>query len=167
MSSNVWASPLEKSLRHPKADPEKRSTFCQKIKALGQAGLSVVYLDESGFAHDMPGTDGYSLRPERCWGIHNSGSKGRTNVTGALLGGKLLTVNLFQSTINTAIFNKWVIADLLPKLPPKSVVVLDNASFHKGVDMLKALEDAGQSLLYLPPYSPDLSPPIEKKLRKN
>jgi transposase len=63
--------------------------------------------------------------------------------------------------VNTAIFNAWVIQDLLPKLPPNSVVVLDNATFHQGQTMKKAL-DAGHTLLYLPPYSPDLNP-IEHK----
>ncbi|MEI6187292.1 MAG: transposase [Alphaproteobacteria bacterium] len=32
---------------------------------------------------------------------------------------------------------------------------MDNASFHKGMLMKKAIEDAGHTLLYLPPYSPD------------
>jgi transposase len=39
---------------------------------------------------------------------------------------------------------------------------MDNASFHKGKDMQKMLEELGHILLYLPPYSPDLNP-IEKK----
>ena len=39
---------------------------------------------------------------------------------------------------------------------------MDNASFHKGNEMQKILEEAGHILLYLPPYSPDLYP-IEKK----
>ena len=39
---------------------------------------------------------------------------------------------------------------------------MDNAAFHKGPDMVNALESAGHTLLYLPPYSPDLNP-IEKK----
>ena len=81
---------------------------------------------------------------------------------GALLFGVLLTVSLFQTNVNTEIFNAWVIQDLVPTLPPKSVVIMDNASFHKGVLMKKAIEDAGHTLLYLPPYSPDLNP-IEKK----
>jgi transposase len=40
--------------------------------------------------------------------------------------------------------------------------VLDNATFHKGVEMINALESLGHTVLYLPPYSPDLNP-IEKK----
>ncbi len=51
---------------------------------------------------------------------------------------------------------------MIPKLPPKSVVLLDNATFHKGEEMINALESLGHTILYLPPYSPDLNP-IEKK----
>lgn len=121
-----------------------------------------MFVDESGFAHDMPRTHGYAAKGSRCFGTHDWGAKGRTNVIGALLLGVLLTVSLFQANINTSIFNAWVIEDLIPKLPPQSVVIMDNASFHKGALMKKAIEDAGHALLYLPPYSPDLNP-IEKK----
>lgn len=110
----------------------------------------------------MPRTRGYALKGQRCFGSHDWGAKGRTNVIGALLGGALLTVSLFQTTVNTAVFNAWVVQDLIPKLPPRSVVVMDNATFHKGADMQKALKTTGHTLLYLPPYSPDLNP-IERK----
>lgn len=122
----------------------------------------MVFLDESGFAHDMPRTHGYAPKGERCFGTHDWGAKGRTNAIGALLRGSLLTVTLFQSTINTVIFDEWIQQDLIPQLPPTSVVIMDNATFHKGTTMQKALEQAGHTLLYLPPYSPDLNP-IEKK----
>ncbi len=39
---------------------------------------------------------------------------------------------------------------------------MDNATFHKGKEMIKIIEDSGHTLLYLPPYSPDLNN-IEKK----
>jgi len=110
----------------------------------------------------MPRTHGYAVKGQRCYGKHDWGAKGRTNVIGALLEGALLTVSLFQTTVNTAIFNGWMMQDLIPKLPEKSVVVMDNATFHKGQDMMKALDKAGHTLLYLPPYSPDLNP-IEHK----
>jgi len=107
----------------------------------------LVYIDESGFAHDMPRLHGYSAKGQRCFGKHDWGSKGRTNVIGALLLGTLLTLGLFQTNINTDIFNAWVIEDLIPKLPPQSIVIMDNASFHKGVLMKKAIEDAGHILI--------------------
>ena len=110
----------------------------------------------------MPRTHGYAPRGARCFGTHDWGAKGRTNVIGALLAGTLLTVALFNCTINREIFDAWVIQDLAPKLPPHSVVIMDNATFHKGETMKKKLEEEGHTLLYLPPYSPDLNP-IEKK----
>lgn len=122
----------------------------------------MVYLDESGFAHNMPRTHGYSVKGQRCYGYHDWGAKGRTNVIGALLAGTLLTISLFQTTINTNIFTCWVEQDLMPKLPPRSVVILDNATFHKSETMKHNLEKQGHTLLYLPPYSPDLNP-IEHK----
>ena len=80
---------------------------------------------------------------------------------GALLGGVLLTASLFQTTVNTPVFGAWVIQDLIPKLPERSVVVMDNATFHKGQDMVNTLQNGGHTLLYLPPHSP--LNPIEKK----
>ena len=110
----------------------------------------------------MPRTHGYSLKGRRCYGTHDWGAKGRTNAIGALIGSTLLTVSLFESTINSEIFTAWVKQDLSPKLPERSVIVMDNATFHKQSDMQKAIADAGHTLLYLPPYSPDLNP-IESK----
>jgi transposase len=41
---------------------------------------------------------------------------------------------------------------------PKSVLVMDNASFHHS-DRVKTLcAEAGVKVLYLPPYSPDFNP---------
>ena len=47
---------------------------------------------------------------------------------------------------------------LLPALPKGSVIVLDNASFHKSPSTQKLVEAAGCELLFLPTYSPDLNP---------
>lgn len=131
----------------------------QKLK---DEGTTIVYVDESGFAHDMPRTHGYSAKGTRCYGIHDWGARGRTNAIGALIGQDLLTVVLLSGTVDTKAFNTWIELDLLPKLPPKTAIVLDNASFHKGIDMQELVKKSGHSLIYLPPYSPDLNP-IEKK----
>jgi hypothetical protein len=46
----------------------------------------------------------------------------------------------------------------VPTLQPGDVVVLDNLSSHKVSGVREAIEAAGATLLYLPPYSPDLNP---------
>jgi transposase len=42
---------------------------------------------------------------------------------------------------------------------------MDNLGSHKGAGVRKAIEAAGATLLYLPPYSPDFNP-IEKAFSK-
>lgn len=39
---------------------------------------------------------------------------------------------------------------------------MDNATFHKRLDMKEIIQDNDHILLFLPPYSPDLNP-IENK----
>lgn len=136
--------------------------FCEQVNELKSAGHHLVYIDESGFSHSMPRTHGYSIKGERCYGIHDWGAKGRVNVIGALIDKDLVTTNLFPTTINKAIFKDWITEYLIPKLPENSVLIMDNATFHKGETIKKPIEESGHMLLYLPPYSPDLNP-IEHK----
>lgn len=110
----------------------------------------------------MPRTHGYSVKGQRCYGKHDWGAKGRTNAIGALIGSTLVAVGLLTGSVNADVFTTWVDKILLPNIPPKSIIVMDNASFHKGKDMQNMIEESGHTLLYLPPYSPDLNP-IEKK----
>jgi transposase len=119
-------------------------------------------LDESGFASDMPRTHGYCAKGKRCFGTQDWNAKGRTNVIGAIIGKLMLTVMLFTSNIDADVFYGWVKQDLLPKCPPNSVIVMDNATFHKRKDIQALIINAGHTLEYLPPYSPDLNP-IEPK----
>jgi transposase len=47
---------------------------------------------------------------------------------------------------------------LVPALKPGDVVVMDNLAAHKVAGIEEAIARAGASLLYLPPYTPDLNP---------
>lgn len=47
---------------------------------------------------------------------------------------------------------------LVPTLKAGDVVILDNLSAHKVSGVREAIEAAGASLLYLPPYSCDYNP---------
>ena len=54
---------------------------------------------------------------------------------------------------------------LAPALAPGDVVVMDNLAAHKVDGVRQAIAAAGASILYLPPYSPDLNP-IEQLFAK-
>ncbi|CAK0778555.1 hypothetical protein CCP3SC1AL1_90001 [Gammaproteobacteria bacterium] len=73
------------------------------------------------------------------------------NVIGTLIGSCLLMVGLFVDSVNVDVFSTWVTKDLLLKLSTSCVIVMDNAAFHKRLDIQKAIEDAGHILEFLPP----------------
>ncbi len=75
----------------------------------------------------------YKVR--RCYGTHDWGAKGRTNAIGALIGSAIIAIGLITDSVNTAVFTAWVEQILLPNLSEKSVIVIDNAAFHKGKHM--------------------------------
>ena len=58
---------------------------------------------------------------------------------------------------------------LAPALRPRDVVVLDNLAAHKAAGVAEAVNAAGATVLYLPPYSPDLSPiePMWSKVKQD
>ena len=56
------------------------------------------------------------------------------------------------------ILSVYVVKVLVIELGPGDIVVLDNLSSHKGEAIKAAIEAAGATLMFLPPYSPDLNP---------
>jgi hypothetical protein len=152
----------KKTFQHPKADPIARTQFQCTINAHEKAGNPIIYIDESGFALDMPRRYGYAKKGQRCYGTHDWQAKGRINVIGALRDKKLLTTCLCNARIDSPTFYAWVTQQLLPLLSQKSVIVMDNATFHKRQDIQEAIQSSGHDLQYLPTYSPDMNP-IEHK----
>ena len=151
-------SVVKKTLKHPKANEPLRIEFQTKMEKYKSDGKSVVYIDESGFSHESTRSHGYAKIGQRCFGTFNWGAKGRTNAIGALLNGLLLTVSLFSFNVNSDVFHAWMTQDLLPKVPVGSVIVMDNASFHKRDDIVQSIQRAGCIVEFLPPYSPDFNP---------
>ncbi|MGD1901927.1 MAG: transposase [Geitlerinemataceae cyanobacterium] len=72
--------------------------------------------------------------------------------------GKLFAPLLFESSCNTALFETWVEDYLCPQLTAKSLVLMDDAAFHKSSASRAAIEATGATLLFVAPYSPDLNP---------
>ena len=65
---------------------------------------------------------------------------------------------VLDGPMNRSAFLAYVTQVLAPELKPGDVVILDNLPAHKGSRGREAIEAAGASLLYLPPYSPDFNP---------
>ncbi len=58
-------------------------------------------------------------------------------------------------------FEAWFKKSLLPALKTKSVIIMDNARFHRMKVLQELAQKCGHTILPLSPYSPELNP-IEK-----
>jgi len=90
-------------------------------------------------------------------GIPRGHWKTTTLVAGLRLTG-LMAPFVLDGPMNRSVFLAYVTQVLAPELKPGDVVILDNLPAHKGSRVREAIEAAGASVLYLPPYSPDFSP---------
>src|SRR4051812_5019802 len=59
---------------------------------------------------------------------------------------------------DTAVFATYLDHVLLPALPAGTVIVVDNVGAHQPDRMQQLVTAAGCELVFLPAYSPDLSP---------
>ena len=117
-----------------------------------------MYLDETGFEPDAPRTYGWGKKGQRVYGTKSGNRRPRESLLLAQCGKALLAPFLFMGTCDSAVFNTWLSHVLIPELPANSLVVMDNAAFHKHPETRKLLEQHGHTLLYLSPYSPDFNP---------
>ncbi|MDD9305294.1 MAG: transposase, partial [Desulfobacter sp.] len=101
---------------------------------------------------------GYALKGQRVHGLIAGTKHPRTSLIAARIEYSFEEPFLFQGTCNADIFNAWIEHQLSPHLNDNHVVVMDNASFHKGEETKYLIERTGAALLFLPPYSPDLNP---------
>ena len=144
---------------------QAQQEFEEKIKRYKQKGKKIVYIDESGFPKNMPCQWGYVPIGKPCSGQSDWHARGYINAIGALLNFQLLTIALFKFSIDSEVFVSWGEEDLLPKLPPNCVLVMDNATIHKRSDIKDIILEKGHLIEFLPTYSPHLNP-IEHFLAK-
>lgn len=84
---------------------------------------------------------------------------------GALRCDGLTAPAVFDGAINGDTFVAYVEQVLVPTLKRGDVVIMDNLGSHKVAGVRAAIEAAGASLMFIPPYSPDLNP-IEQVFAK-
>lgn len=118
----------------------------------------VVFLDESGALTNLVRSYGRSDCGARCVG---SAPQGHWKVVTAVATIRLAGLNAAATMacpMDGEIFSVYVERVLGPTLQKGDVVVMDNLSAHRRPQIQRLIEDAGASVLYLPPYSPDLNP---------
>ena len=117
----------------------------------------VVYVDEAGMDNREDYTYGWNEKGQRFHALKSGRRQGRVNMIAAFCNRKLMAPFTVESSCNRTVVEIWLETCLIPLLSPGQVVVMDNATFHKGGNIEQLIEEAGCQLLYLPAYSPDFN----------
>jgi transposase len=168
----VGAAAGKKTLRAEERDrPEvvaERAAFEERLRHLDPGRL--VFVDEAGIATGMVRSHARAPAGERAHGAAPRRRWRRLTVLGALAADGVAAAMSVEAAADTAVFLAFLDHVLIPELVrsrPGAVVVIDNLSPHRAPAVRQKLERAGLGLLYLPRYSPDLSPiePMWSKLK--
>ena len=108
---------------------------------------------------------GRSKRGQRCRAAVPHGHWKTTTFTAGLRVGALTAPMLLDGPMNGAAFLAYVEQVLVPTLAPGDLVIMDNLPAHKVSGVKEAIEAAGATRAFLPPYSPDFNP-IEQAFAK-
>ena len=141
--------------------PVKRREYLSVLQQETEKGKKLVYMDESGFSETDFRRYAYAPKGVSVEAQVPSHRYTTTTLIAARLDGCFTAPMLFEGSCDAIAFNTWLSAMLSALLNDTHVVIMDNASFHKGSETAALIRDSGASLLFLPPYSPELNP-IEK-----
>ncbi|CAG2192069.1 unnamed protein product [Mytilus edulis] len=134
-----------------------RMAYLRKIRKFRQQGRHIVYLDETwlntnhvvkGDWLDVPSTSMSVFEPH-CKGTHRKVPSGKGTrliildvgsfQQGLIPGCRLIFESKTNSSdyhdeMNKEHFTEWFRETLLPKLPPRSVIIMDNSPYHSHLD---------------------------------
>ncbi len=165
--------PKKKSLAATERNEEHRAEFKANQPALELDKL--VVLDECGTHIGLTPNYGWAPRNQRAYDTvpRNRGQNltlicAITTTHG--LGGN--TAMLLDGATDRLAFEAYIEQVLAPHLERGQTVIMDNLSSHKSVKVQEILAAKGCKVLFLPAYSPDLSPielafsKLKQKLRR-
>lgn len=118
----------------------------------------MIFLDESGCNLAMSSAYGRALRGERVVDHKPANWGENLSVIGAIRVDRVLCHRTFVGAVNGPRFVQFVRETLCPRLYPGDVVVLDNLRPHHAPVVRELVTSVGATLLFLPPYSPDMNP---------
>jgi transposase len=118
----------------------------------------LVFLDETGLNTKLTRLYGRAERHARCLSAVPHGHWQTATFLAALRQDRLCAPLLIDGPMDGAMFVAYLREILAPELTAGDLVICDNLSSHKVQGAAEAVAACGATLLYLPPYSPDLNP---------
>ncbi len=159
LRSTGWSKKVAQSVAKQR-NADLRDFYLHNLSAF--PSYQLVYVDESGcdqrIGFRRTGWSPLGLAPVQVARFHH---ERRYQILPAYAQDGIVLSRIFQGSTDSSVFEDFI-EQLLAHCgrwpEPKSVLVMDNTSFHHSERVAQLCSEAGVKLVYLPPYSPDLNP---------
>jgi transposase len=118
---------------------------------------NLIFIDESGVNLAMVRMYARAFGGERARGAKPQKTQNVSIIGAISLEGMIASYNILGG-VKKMTFEAFICSKLLPVLKSGNHVIMDNATAHKSARIEEEIKAAGATLVFLPPYSPDLSP---------
>ena len=146
----------KKTSYYKEQNKEKVKEYLEKIENIPQEKIN--YVDECGIQGFLHREYAYAPRGEKVYDSVSGKKYRRTNIVAAKRGKEIIAPWQYDCSMNAMLFEEWFEQKLIPELSEYSVIVMDNASFHRKKRLYAIAEKHHMILIFLPPYSPELNP---------
>jgi transposase len=123
---------------------------------------NIVYVDESGLNREYRRIYARAKRGVKVYDKKSGKRVKKVNIIAGLLygisGKKHIAVHSYEHPTKSDFFEEWFEWQLLSEVPENSVIILDNASFHRKQTLIDIAARYGVTVVFLPPYSPQFNP---------
>lgn len=119
---------------------------------------NLVFVDEAGVNLTLTRLYARAIGGERAVDATPRNAGDNLSLIGALSLDGLIAAMTLKGSVDTPVFLAYISEVLAPQLWPGAIVVMDNLRVHHAQSVRLAIEAVGAQLIFLPPYSPDLSP---------
>ena len=149
----------KKQYTYAEKSPIERALFVIRLIALIVffKVCEFVYIDESGVHKHYQRDRGRARRGVRIHGEKPGKRTKKTNVIAGLCGNKHIAIHCYEHATTATFFEDWFEWELLGVVPRRSVIIMDNATFHRKKQLHDIAAKYGVYILFLPPYSPDFN----------
>jgi transposase len=118
----------------------------------------LLFLDESAVNTAMVREHGRCPRGQRLVDSAPAGLWQTSTLVAAVGLDGVVAPMVIDGPLNGETFAEYVESSLVPELRGGTILVMDNLPVHKNKRVADAIEACGCTLVFLPPYSPDLNP---------
>jgi transposase len=118
----------------------------------------LVFVDETGLNTSMTRLCARALSHLRAFGRAPKGKHTNLTVVGAVALDGVRALMAYEGGTTREAFLRFVNEALVPSLKQGDIVIMDNLRAHYTDGVRQQIEAANATVMYLPPYSPELNP---------